>query len=152
MLEAVYVCYHIRTWYNCKEIKYISFAVNLHILNSTVFSTPYLFLDTAARLQWHVLVHYMVPSYTNSEYYRIHINGFKMWRFTAKLKYLWFLCKFTSWSCGCIEKQIRCWKNCWYSYNIDKCNKILCLSLSVCFKLVIQSGRSLFLSKIKIHR
>jgi hypothetical protein len=22
---------------------------------------------------------------------------------------------FTSWSCGCIEKQIRCWKNCWYS-------------------------------------
>jgi hypothetical protein len=22
----------------------------------------------------------------------------------------------------------RCWINCWYSYNIDKCNKILCLS------------------------
>jgi hypothetical protein len=35
------------------------------------------------------------------------------------MKYLWFLCKFTSWSCGCIEKQIRCWKNCWYSKNID---------------------------------
>ena len=43
-------------------------------------------------------------------------------------KYLRFLCKFTIWSCGCIEKQIRCWKNCWYSYNIDKCNKIWCLS------------------------
>jgi hypothetical protein len=43
-------------------------------------------------------------------------------------KYLRFLCRFTSWSCGCIEKQIQCWKNCWYSYNIDKCNKILCLS------------------------
>jgi hypothetical protein len=49
-----------------------------------------------------------------------------VWSF--KTKYLRFLCKFTSWSCGCIEKQIRCWKNCWYSYNIDKCNKILCLS------------------------
>ena len=30
---SIYVCYHIRTWYNCKEIKYVSFAVNLHILN-----------------------------------------------------------------------------------------------------------------------
>ena len=49
-----------------------------------------------------------------------------VWSFMTK--YLRFLCKFTSWSCGCIEKQIRCWKNCWYSYNIDKCNKILCLS------------------------
>jgi hypothetical protein len=49
-----------------------------------------------------------------------------VWSFITK--YLRFLCKFTSWSCGCIEKQIRCWKNCWYSYNIDKCNKILCLS------------------------
>ena len=48
-----------------------------------------------------------------------------VWSFMTK--YLRFLC-FTSWSCGCIEKQIRCWKNCWYSYNIDKCNKILCLS------------------------
>ena len=28
----------------------------------------------------------------------------------------------------CVEKQIRCWKNCWYSSNIDKCNKMLCLS------------------------
>ena len=28
----------------------------------------------------------------------------------------------------CIEKQIRCWKNCWYSWNIDKCNTILYLS------------------------
>jgi hypothetical protein len=44
-----------------------------------------------------------------------------VWRFMTK--YLRFLCKFTSWSCGCIEKQIRCWKNCWFSYNIDKCNK-----------------------------
>jgi hypothetical protein len=42
-----------------------------------------------------------------------------VWRFMTK--YLWFLCKFTSWSCGCIEKRIQCWKNCWYSYNIDKC-------------------------------
>jgi hypothetical protein len=49
-----------------------------------------------------------------------------VWSFMTK--YLWFLCKFMSWSCGCIEKQIRCWKNCWYSYNIDKCNKMLCLS------------------------
>ena len=49
-----------------------------------------------------------------------------VWSFMTK--YLRFLCKFTSWSCGCIEKQIRCWKNCWYSYNIDKCNTILCLS------------------------
>ena len=49
-----------------------------------------------------------------------------VWSFMTK--YLRFLCKFTSWSCGCIDKQIRCWKNCWYSYNIDKCNTILCLS------------------------
>jgi hypothetical protein len=49
-----------------------------------------------------------------------------VWSFMTK--YLRFLCKFTSWSCGCIEKQIRCWKNCWYSYNIDKYNKILYLS------------------------
>ena len=49
-----------------------------------------------------------------------------VWSFMTK--YLRFLCNFTSWSCGCIEKQIRCWKNCWYSYNIDKCNKILCFS------------------------
>ena len=46
-----------------------------------------------------------------------------VWSFMTK--YLRFLCKFTSWSCGCIEKQIRCWKNCWYSENIDKCNKML---------------------------
>jgi hypothetical protein len=49
-----------------------------------------------------------------------------VWSFMTK--YLRFLCKFTSWSCGCIEKQIWCWENCWYSYNIDKCNNILCLS------------------------
>ena len=49
-----------------------------------------------------------------------------VWSFMTK--YLRFLCKFTSWSCGCIQKQIRCWKNCWYSYNIDKCNTMLCLS------------------------
>jgi hypothetical protein len=36
-----------------------------------------------------------------------------VWSFMTK--YLRFLCKFTSWSCGCIEKQIRFWKNCWYS-------------------------------------
>jgi hypothetical protein len=36
-----------------------------------------------------------------------------VWSFMTK--YLRFLCKFTSWSYGCIEKQIRCWKNCWYS-------------------------------------
>jgi hypothetical protein len=27
-----------------------------------------------------------------------------------------------------VSRNIRCWKNCWYLYNIDKCNKILCLS------------------------
>ena len=48
-----------------------------------------------------------------------------VWSFMTK--YLRFLFKFTSWSCGCIEKQIRCWKNYWYSYNIDKCNNTLCL-------------------------
>ena len=37
-----------------------------------------------------------------------------VWSFMTK--YLRFLCKFTSWSCGCIEKQIRWWKNCWNSY------------------------------------
>ena len=39
MLEAVYVCYHIRTWYNCKEIKYIwlwnpSYKYYLHLFVS----------------------------------------------------------------------------------------------------------------------
>jgi hypothetical protein len=48
-----------------------------------------------------------------------------VWSFMTK--YLRFLCKFTSWSCA-VSRNIRCWKNCWYLYNIDKCNKILCLS------------------------
>jgi hypothetical protein len=37
---------------------------------------------------------------------------------------------------GCIEKQIRCWKNCWYWYNIDICNKMhnILLHISILYQ------------------
>jgi hypothetical protein len=75
-----------------------------------------------------------------------------VWSFMTK--YLRFLCKFTSWSSVCIEKQIRCWKNCWYSQIIHKCNNILqnriCFSIQPLLQLVnLHGSRRYFV--IKLH-
>jgi hypothetical protein len=70
------------------------------------------------------------------------LSYFLVWSFMTK--YLQFLCKFTSWSCGCIEKQIRCWTNCWY---VDTHNILInAIKYRICFSIQPQ------LQLVNLHR